>query len=72
MQNWKYRILHIEHLSARAMTGQEFDNKNVQEVLDDFGGDGWELVSVLPANIPDNMFSEKDGYALVFKRPTND
>ncbi len=43
----------------------ELDREQLDQALNEFGAQGWELVKVL---LHQNLHHEKDGHLLIFKR----
>ncbi len=59
MTSWEYKIIST---SKSLFTGK--DKENVDDVINSFGKDGWELISV----VPDTMTGTISGYIFFFKR----
>ena len=61
---WEYRT---EKLKLRGILGGKIDQKQLDVVLKEAGGAGWELVSMIATNLYQGRTQD---VALVFKRPT--
>ena len=61
---WEYRT---EKLKLRGILGGKIDQKQLDVVLTEAGGAGWELVSMIATNLYQGRTQD---VALVFKRPT--
>jgi len=59
MTNWEYKI---EKTTKSMWSGK--DKTNVDELLNNLGRDGWELISV----VPDTTTGSLLGYHFFFKR----
>jgi len=59
MTSWEYKI----EKTTKSMWGGK-DKTNVDELLNNLGRDGWELVSV----VPDTATGTLSGYHFFFKR----
>ena len=59
MTNWEYKI---EKTTKSMWSGK--DKTNVDELLNNLGKDGWELISVVPETTTGSLL----GYNFFFKR----
>ena len=60
MMRWGYKTVHFE-LKKEGLLGSGFlDESEIEEELNEFGRNGWELVSVLEV---------QDGIIVIFKQP---
>ena len=73
MQKWEYKRHNLDYVGQGAIgwkwieLDEKLENMPTNQVLDDMGIEGWELVSVVTVNALGNTTS----YMYVFKRPKN-
>jgi hypothetical protein len=65
MAGWEYMTDVITH-GLLGRKEDELDRSALEERLNRFGADGWELERVMPTMA---LHGEKDGHLLIFKRP---
>jgi hypothetical protein len=61
--NWEYRT---EKLKLRGVLGGKIDQTQLDVILEEAGGAGWELVSMIATNLYQGRTQD---VAMVFKRP---
>ncbi len=64
MPTWEYATAVITH-GLMGRQEDELNRSKLDEVLAEYGAQGWELVKVL---LQQNLHREKDGHVLIFKR----
>ena len=64
MPGYEYTTTVITH-GFLGRKDDELDRKKLEQALNEYGAQDWELEKVLPATA---LHGEKDGHVLVFKR----
>ena len=68
MTKWEYKtlLLQNDNLDETEFKTVEF---NCENSLSNFGKDGWELVSVVPYELPSKPINNKNTVKMFLKRP---
>ena len=59
---WEYKII---KLATKGFTGGEFDETELDKLLNELGSQGWELVSAFDTN---QAYGETRDVVVIFKR----
>jgi Domain of unknown function (DUF4177) len=68
MYRWEYRTIKFFAQGTFSKTGGKIDNLELENILNEFGGNGWELVTILAGTKANGELSD---FVAVLKREVN-